>query len=94
MEHAKLPFLLWYRAMILISFSKKGLSSLEIKRQLGQNRYESTWSMVHKIRKEMAKVNQQEQLQGTIQFDEGYFSVSSSQKVKIKEAVVVKRKLK
>lgn len=94
MEHAKLPFLLWYRAMILISFSKKGLSSLEIKRQLGQNRYESTWSMVHKIRKAMAKVNQQEQLQGTIEFDEGYFSVSSPQKVKNKRGRGSKKKAK
>ena len=80
MEHSKLPFLLWYRAMILISFSKKGLSSLEIKRQLGQKRYESTWLMVHKIRKAMSKVNQQEQLRGTIEFDEGYFSIATPKK--------------
>lgn len=94
MEHSKLPFLLWYRAMILISFSKKGLSSLEIKRQLGQNRYESTWSMVHKIRKAMSKVNQQEKLRGTIEFDEGYFSVSTPQKLKKKRGRGSKKKAK
>lgn len=94
MEHAKLPFLIWYRAMILISFSKKGLSTLEIKRQLGQNRYESTWSMVHKIRKAMSKANRQEQLKGTIEFDEGYFSVSSPQKGKNKRGRGSKKKAK
>lgn len=94
MEHSKLPFLLWYRTMILISFSKKGLSSLEIQRQLGQNRYESTWAMVHKIRKAMSKVNHKEQLQGTIEFDEGYFSVATPQKSKKKRGRGSQKKAK
>lgn len=78
MEHSKLPFLIWYRAMILISFSKKGLSSMEIQRQLGKNRYESTWSMIHKIRAAMGKANSKERLSGTVEFDEGYFRIRSN----------------
>jgi len=94
MEHAKFPFLKWYRVMILMSFAKKGLSSLEIKRQIGQTRYESTWSMVHEIRRAMSNVNQQEKLKGSIEFDEGYFSVSSPQKKKNKRGRGSKKKAK
>tara|TARA_B110000967_G_C18749334_1_gene491977 strand:+ start:92 stop:1030 length:939 start_codon:yes stop_codon:yes gene_type:complete len=77
MEHSKLPFLTWYRAMILFSFSKKGLSAKEIQRQLKSARYESVWSMVHRLRKAMSKANKQTKLSGTIEFDEGYFSVGT-----------------
>jgi len=77
MEHSKMPFLKWYHAMILFSFSKKGLSAKEIQRQLQSTRYESVWSMVHRIRKAMSKANEQTKLSGTVEFDEGYFSVAT-----------------
>lgn len=77
MEHSKLPFLKWYHAMILFSFSKKGLSAKEIQRQLKSTRYESVWSMVHRIRKAMSKANKQTKLSGTVEFDEGYFSINT-----------------
>jgi hypothetical protein len=63
--------------MILFSFSKKGLSAKEIQRQLKSTRYESVWSMVHRLRKAMSKANKQTKLSGTVEFDEGYFSIST-----------------
>lgn len=80
MEHSKLSVLKWYQAIILISFSKKGLSAKEIQRQLQLTRYESTWYLMHRIRRALAKQNAKISLSGTIEFDEGYFTVLTSKK--------------
>jgi len=80
MEHAKLPFMKWYQAIIFMTFSKKGISVLDLQRQLNHTRYESIWSMVHKIRKAMGLENDLTKLEGMIEFDDGYFEVSTPQK--------------
>ncbi len=94
MENSKLPFLKWYKSMILFSFSKKGLSSKEIQRQLNLTSYETVWSMIHRIRKAMSKVNEQTKLTGTIEFDEGYFSIATSKTIKNKRGRGSKKKAK
>lgn len=80
LEHTKLPFLKWYQAIVFITFAKKGISALELQRQLDHSRYESIWSMVHKIRRAMGVENDQTKLKGMIAFDDGYFAVSTPQK--------------
>jgi len=51
MQHSNLSYLVWYKAMFLMSTTKKGFSAKEMQRQLGLKRYEPVWAMVHKIRK-------------------------------------------
>jgi len=94
MEHAKLPFMTWYQAIIFITFSKKGISALELQRQLNHSRYESIWSMVHKIRKAMGTENDLSQLEGMIEFDDGYFEVATPQKKKLKRGRGSKKQAK
>jgi len=94
MENSKLSILKWYHAMILISFSKKGLSAKEIQRQLSLTRYESTWYLMHRIRKALSKQNDKIRLSGTIEFDEGYFSVLTSKKRPKKRGRGSKNKMK
>lgn len=84
MEASKLPFRKWYLAMAFMSFSKKGMSAKELQRQLGHSRYESIWSMMHKIRSSMGKRDALYTLKGAIEFDEGYFEKATSSKVKLK----------
>lgn len=84
MESSKLPFRKCYLAMAFMSFSKKGISAKELQRQLGHSRYESIWSMMHKIRSSMGKWDALYQLKGAIEFDEGYFEKSKSTGVKLK----------
>ena len=84
MESSKLPFRKWYLAMAFMSFSKKGISAKELQRQLGHSRYESIWSMMHKIRSSMGKRDALYTLKGAIEFDEGYFEKATSSKVKLK----------
>lgn len=79
MENSNLPFLVWYRAMFLMSTTKKGFSAKEMQRQLGLKRYEPVWAMVHKIRKAMGNRDAQYTLEGMIEMDEGYFTVASTE---------------
>lgn len=79
MQSSNLPFLVWYKTIFLMSATKKGFSAKEIQRQLGLKRYEPVWSMVHKLRKAMGKRDERYTLEGMIEFDEGYFTVESSE---------------
>lgn len=84
MENSNLPFLIWYTTMFLLSCTKKGFSSKEIQRQLGLKRYEPVWAMVHKLRKAMGNRESRYTLEGMIEMDEGFFTVSSSEIAKSK----------
>lgn len=79
MQGSNLSFLIWYRAMFLMSATKKGFSAKEMQRQLGLKRYEPVWALVHKLRKAMGNRDARYTLEGMIEFDEGYFTVESSQ---------------
>ena len=84
MEHSNLPFRKWYLAMAFMSFTKKGLSAKELQRQLDHSRYATVWSMMHRIRKAMGQRDKQYNLDGMIEFDEGYFSTDTSKRDKQK----------
>jgi len=86
MEGSKMSFLIWYQVMAFISFSKKGLSAKEIQRQLGRNRYESIWLLMHKIRKAMGNRDQLYQLSDMVEMDEGYFTAHKDRKSKKKQS--------
>ena len=68
-----------YKAMFLLTATKKGFSTKEIQTQLGLKRYEPFWAMVHKQRKVMSNRNSRYTLEGMIEFDEGYFTIESSE---------------
>jgi len=65
--------------MFLMSVTKKGFSAKEIQKQLKLKRYEPVWFMCHKLRKAMGKRDARYTLEGMIEMDEGYFTVSSSE---------------
>lgn len=79
MQNSNLSFLIWYKTMFLLSATKKGFSSKEIQTQLGLKRYEPVWAMVHKLRKAMGNRDDRYTLEGMIEFDEGYFTIESSE---------------
>lgn len=53
MHHSNIPFLVWYRAIFLMSTTKKGFSAKQMQRHLRLKRYEPVWAMVDKLRKGM-----------------------------------------
>jgi hypothetical protein len=53
-------------------FSRKGITALEMQRQLGHKRYNTVWNLMHKIRLAMGHRDNRYSLNGFIEFDEGH----------------------
>jgi ribosomal protein S27E len=73
MENSNLPFQYWMLCIELMTLSKKSFSALEMQRMIGHKRYEPIWLMMHKIRRVMSKRDDKYQLDGCLEFDEGFF---------------------
>jgi len=84
MEGSKVDYHTWYKAMAFMTYSKKTISAAELQRQLNHPKYDTIWRLMHKIRSAMGKRDALYQLEGAIEFDEGYFEKATSQKVKLK----------
>ena len=84
MHGSKLPFRYWFIAMHLLTSTKKSFSAKEIQRQLSHKRYEPIWGMLHKLRQAMGKRDEQYQLSGSIELDEGFFSTEITDEEKDK----------
>jgi len=55
LESSKLPIQKWFLAMAFMSFSKKGISTKELQRQLSHKNYEPIWLMMHILRASMGQ---------------------------------------
>ncbi len=68
-EKSHLPLLVWVRAIYLMMQGKRGISALELQRQLGLSRYETALHLLRKIRKGLMERDEQYDISGTIEFD-------------------------
>jgi hypothetical protein len=62
---------LWFWAAYLMTTATPGVSALQLYRQLGLNRYETAWMMLHKLRRAMV-APELSQLTGAVEVDETY----------------------
>jgi len=69
-ENSKIPLSKWYAAIYIATAHKKGISSLQLGRDLGVTQ-KTAWFMMHRIR-ELVKLNNDVELSDTIQVDETY----------------------
>lgn len=51
LHNTKTPLILWFWAAYLAVTDKRGISALLLQRQLGLRRYETTWMLLHKLRR-------------------------------------------
>lgn len=72
LEQSHLPIRTWLMAFSLLCSSKKGLSALQLQRQLGIGSYRSAWHMAHRIRHAMSQEPLAGLLKGTVEVDETY----------------------
>ena len=97
MHGSKLPFHYWFIAMHLLTATKKSISAAELQRQLGHNRYQPVWELMHKLRSVMGKRDDKYTLKGCIELDEGFFSTEipkEKKDEKLKAGVGSQRKSK
>jgi len=69
-ENSKIKLNIWFAAIYLCTAHKKGISSLQLHRDLGVTQ-KTAWFMLHRIR-EIMKIKAPEMLSGTIEADETF----------------------
>ena len=74
-EASKLPLLKWFMAISLMIEAKKGISALQLSRNLDVN-YKTAWAISHKIRKAMNDKNLSA-FGGVVQMDETYIDTNN-----------------
>jgi transposase-like protein len=71
-EDSHLPISKWLKGFHLMCSSKKGISAMQLQRNLGLGSYSTAWFMCHRIRKAMQQMPALCTLGGTIEVDETY----------------------
>jgi transposase-like protein len=72
MEDSHIPMQKWIMAFHLMCSSKKGISALQLQRELGLGSYRSAWHMAHRIRHAMKDNPSGPSLEGVVEVDETY----------------------
>jgi len=70
-HHTHLPLQKWFLAIMLMLNAKKGLSALQLSRDLNVNR-NTAWRIAMQIRKAMTQAEQRSLLTGVVEMDEAY----------------------
>jgi len=71
-EDSHLPLAKWVKAFHLMCSSKKGISALQLQRNLGLGSYRTAWHMAHRIRLAMRCEPFAGALRGIVESDESY----------------------
>lgn len=76
-ERSHIPLRKWVAAFHLMCSSKKGISALQLQRNLGLGSYKSAWHMAHRIRYAMKQEPLRSKLRGAVEVDETYIGGKS-----------------
>jgi transposase-like protein len=71
MHRTRIPLPTWYWAAYLVTTHTPGMSALQFQRQSGIGRYETAFTMLHKLRAAMVREGR-DRLRGTVEVDESY----------------------
>ncbi len=66
-----LPLTLWFWAAYLVAAHGPGISPLQLQRHLGISRYETAWTILHKLRRAMVAL-ERAKLTDEVEVDEGF----------------------
>lgn len=72
-QNSKVSMLKWTRAIYLMMMGKRGISAVELKRQLDLGSYKTALYMLHKIRTALLKKDEEYKLEGVIELDGAFF---------------------
>jgi transposase-like protein len=71
LHRTRTPLTQWFWAAYLVSTHTPGLSALQLQRQLGIGRYETAWTLLHKLRRAMVRPGR-DLLRDKVEVDEAY----------------------
>lgn len=71
-ENTHIDFRKWLYAINLMMVSRKGVSAIQLQRELGLGSYKSAWRMAHQIRKAMQKEEFKDTFEAIVEIDETY----------------------
>lgn len=78
-DKTRTPLRVWLAAAWYVTNQKQGVSALGLQRVLGLGSYQTAWTMLHRFRRAMVRPGR-EQLNGLVEVDESYLSISDRQK--------------
>ena len=96
LHNTKIPLTVWFWAAYLMTTDKRGISALLLQCQLGLQRYETAWMMLHKLRRAMINL-ERESLRGEVEVDETWVGgaqagLKGSRQLKGRKAALVRRR--
>lgn len=68
-QDTHIPLRLWFQAMWWVATQKNGASALGLQQMLGLRRYETAWTMLHRLRRAMVRPGR-DMLTGRVEVDE------------------------
>ncbi len=68
LHKTRIPLPVWFRAAYLVTNSAAGVSARQLQHQLGLGRYETAWTILHKLRHAMV-VSESEPLRDVVEVD-------------------------
>jgi len=86
-ENTNYPLSIWFQVIYLMTQSKKGISALQIHRQIGSGDYRTAWYMVMRVRAAM-KDEGLAKLLGTVEVDETFIGGKRGKMHKSKRAAI------
>lgn len=89
-ENSNLPIRMWYLAIAFMCFSKKAISACELQRQLRHNRYDTVWSLMHRIRNIMGNRDALFYLQDLLNDNEAHSIIASPDGIKLRRRTGLK----
>lgn len=78
-DKTRTPLRVWLAAAWYVTNQKLGVSALGLKRVLGLGSYETAWTMLHRLRRAMARPDR-DLLKGEVEVDETYLAISDRDK--------------
>lgn len=94
-ENTNYPLSTWFQVIYLMTQSKKGISALQIHRQIGSGDYRTAWYMCQRVRAAMTDPNMKALL-GDVEVDETYIGGKAKNRLRsaAKQRVAVGTKLR
>lgn len=84
LERSKVPLVIWMRALFLLTQDKRGVSALQMMRQLGLSSFNTAWLLLQKIRYALMHRDERYTLKGVVEFDGASFDSEARRKTKEK----------